>query len=278
MTVTPNLALPIPAANGVLEEDVVKLREALLTIDQIIPGLVSQIESKQPTGDYVESDDERLDDARDPRSHTHGISEIDTLEQLLAAKQSTLVSGESIKTIDGESILGEGNLATLPAGCVAHFAMSSAPAGWLKANGATVSRSAYASLFAAIGTTFGAGDGSTTFTLPDLRGEFIRGWDDGRGADSGRGFGSAQAAANQSHTHSAGTLTAASAGAHTHAYVTGGVDNNTGNEICRASGNLEKLQGINSAGAHTHSLSGSTDSQGAEARPRNVALLACIKF
>ena len=80
----------------------------------------------------------------------------------------------------------------IKAGTVAHFAANSAPAGWLKANGAAISRSAYAGLFAAIGTTYGAGDGSSTFNVPDLRGEFLRGLDDGRGVDSGRGIGTAQ--------------------------------------------------------------------------------------
>jgi microcystin-dependent protein len=51
--------------------------------------------------------------------------------------------------------------------------------GWLKCNGAAVSRSTYAVLFAAIGTLYGAGDGTTTFNLPDYRGEFLRGLDDG---------------------------------------------------------------------------------------------------
>ncbi|WP_288077329.1 phage tail protein, partial [Pseudomonas sp.] len=88
-----------------------------------------------------------------------------------------------------------------PAGMVAHFARNSAPAGWLKANGAAVSRTTYAALFAAIGTTFGSGNGSTTFNLPDLCGEFIRGWDDGRGVDTGRVFGSVQTDELRSHTH-----------------------------------------------------------------------------
>ena len=79
-----------------------------------------------------------------------------------------------------------------PPGMVSAFAMSSVPSGWMKANGAAVSRTAYANLFAAIGTTFGAGDGFNTFNLPDLRGEFIRGWDDARGIDGGRAFGSWQ--------------------------------------------------------------------------------------
>ncbi|APC68784.1 phage tail protein [Ralstonia solanacearum] len=78
------------------------------------------------------------------------------------------------------------------AGLIGYFARSTAPNGWLKANGAAVSRTTYAALYAEIGTTFGAGDGAATFNLPDLRGEFLRGWDDGRGVDSGRGFGTWQ--------------------------------------------------------------------------------------
>jgi hypothetical protein len=80
----------------------------------------------------------------------------------------------------------------VPSGAVMVFAMNSAPSGYLACNGTAVSRTTYAALFAAIGTTYGAGDGSTTFTLPDLRGEFLRGIDNGRGVDSGRAFGSAQ--------------------------------------------------------------------------------------
>ena len=68
-------------------------------------------------------------------------------------------------------------------GTVAFFARSSAPTGWLKCNGAAVSRTDYEDLFDSIGTTYGSGDGSTTFNLPDLRGEFLRCWDDGRGID-----------------------------------------------------------------------------------------------
>ena len=77
-------------------------------------------------------------------------------------------------------------------GKVDMFASPTLPAGWIKANGAIVSRTTYAALFAAIGTTWGAGDGSTTFQLPDLRGYFLRVWDDGRGIDSGRALFSAQ--------------------------------------------------------------------------------------
>ncbi|NBI45454.1 phage tail-collar fiber domain-containing protein [Burkholderia sp. ISTR5] len=81
-----------------------------------------------------------------------------------------------------------------PAGMIAYFAGQSTPTGWLKANGAAVSRTAFSALFAKIGTTYGNGDGFNTFNLPDLRGEFIRGWDDSRGADPGRTFASWQKA------------------------------------------------------------------------------------
>ncbi len=70
-----------------------------------------------------------------------------------------------------------------PIGMVGHFAVNSPPIGWLEANGASLLRASYPALFAAIGVSFGAVNGSE-FTLPDLRGEFIRGWDNARGADA----------------------------------------------------------------------------------------------
>lgn len=214
-----------------------------------------------------------------------------------------------------------------PVGLVAHFARSTAPAGWLKANGAAISRSAYADLFAAIGTMFGTGDGFTTFNLPDLRGEFLRGWDDARGVDGGRNLGSSQTGALQSHAHSGSSAdagahghsgTANSAGAHNHRASTGeagahrhhtptilreifdntggpsgygqdtpyakGPDVFTSTEGAHShsvsignAGNHEHALTINSAGTHNHAITISATG-GAETRPRNVALLACIKF
>jgi len=77
-------------------------------------------------------------------------------------------------------------------GMLAAFAMNSAPEGWLIANGSAVSRVTYARLFSRVGTLYGAGDGSTTFNLPDARGVVLRGADLGSGRDSGRVFGSYQ--------------------------------------------------------------------------------------
>lgn len=141
-----------------------------------------------------------------------------------------------------------------PAGLVATFARITAPTGWLKANGAAVNRTAYADLFAAIGTTFGGGDGVNTFNLPDLRGEFIRYLDDGRGVDAGRTLGSAQAQAIQSHQH----------------YLL----NIAGDDGVPDTGVTVGPKTSNGPfpAAYTNFAGES------ETRPRNVALLACIKF
>ena len=66
--------------------------------------------------------------------------------------------------------------ARLPAGIIAAWPGNTPPDGWLVCNGSAISRTTYADLFAAIGTTFGAGDGSTTFELPDYQGDFLRGY------------------------------------------------------------------------------------------------------
>lgn len=167
--------------------------------------------------------------------------------------------------------------AELPAGTYGLFFMATAPSGWLKANGQAVSRTTYAALFAAIGTSYGAGDGSTTFTLPDMRGEFARAWDDSRGVDAGRAIGSAQTAAMENHTHSG---TTASNGDHTHS-VTNGFRTGVGGTGFGGTGsNMGLVANTDSAGAHTHTFTTGNPSTGGgtETRPRNIALLACIKF
>lgn len=136
-----------------------------------------------------------------------------------------------------------------PAGMVSFFAMSTAPTGWLVCNGQAVSRTTYSNLFAAIGTTFGAGDGVNTFNLPDLRGEFIRGWDDARGIDAGRTFGSYQADELKSHSHTI----------------------SQGNSF--ANGPYVQPTSNGPLGTTNTGATG-----GSETRPRNRALLACIKY
>ncbi len=194
-------------------------------------------------------------------SHTHEISQVNGLPEALAGKAPTSHTHEALT----------------PPGAVMAFAMATPPAGWLKANGALVSRAGtYAALFSAIGVTFGTGDGVSTFQLPDLRGEFVRGWDDSRGIDSGRGLGSAQGDQNKLHGHpyivsagngnnnSSGGLAMDYDGAFTvlpeHTGTAGNGLVSTGNPIP----------------AIVPTLIGG--SGGNEARPRNIALNYCIKY
>jgi microcystin-dependent protein len=90
----------------------------------------------------------------------------------------------------------------VPSGSAGLFFMASLPTGWLLCDGSAVSRTSYAGLFSAIGTTYGTGDGTTTFNLPDCRGYFLRGLNTSMsGPDSGRTIGSTQGFAMQGHLH-----------------------------------------------------------------------------
>ena len=161
------------------------------------------------------------------------------------------------------------DLSGTPTGALLYFAASTAPTGFIKANGASLDTTTYADLFAIVAYTYG-GSGAS-FTLPDLRGEFMRGWDDARGIDSGRAFGSAQGDAIRN--------------------ITGGV---TGSQIRNNVGAAGYGTGAVVMGADRYAYTGAylettgTDRwdfdasrvvpTAAENRPRNVALLACIKY
>ncbi|WP_454674816.1 tail fiber protein [Achromobacter pestifer] len=159
------------------------------------------------------------------------------------------------------------------AGMVSFFARSTAPAGWLKANGATISRTTYADLFVAIGTTWGAGNGSSTFVLPDLRAEFLRGWDDGRVHDSGRGLGTFQSSQNLAHIHGVTDP------GHAH-QLNYQVPRNV-MDTDRGTSNTSQFSIDDTIIPNTFSSATNIQIQyegGNEARPRNIALLACIKY
>jgi len=150
----------------------------------------------------------------------------------------------------------------VPPGAVMPFAMAVAPSGWLAANGTAVSRATYAALFAAIGTTYGAGDGSTTFAVPDLRGYFVRGSGTNADGTASGTFGAKQADAFQAHRH----------------YFQGGFSNG-GDE--HDGGNRINYWGQDPSGSTGDSISDGTNGTprtASETRPRNIALLYCIKF
>jgi hypothetical protein len=225
----------------------------------------------------------------------------------------------------------------VPTGAVMPFAMNAAPSGWLAANGSAVSRTTYAALFAAIGTTYGAGDGSSTFTLPDLRGYFVRGSGTNSDGVAAGTFGQKQTDAYKSHNHGgvtgtgttgtesqghthSGTTGSESAdhahyvsgsttsdGSHTHTQSGGHGDDDGGPYTTGAERVAAQLSNISTAGAHTHNFAAwtggrntahthsfttggvsanhthsvpalSISSDGTtETRPRNIAMLYCIK-
>ena len=170
----------------------------------------------------------------------------------------------------------------VPVGSVFTFATTTVPSGYLECNGAAVSRSTYASLFSAISTTWGVGDGSSTFNLPDLRGQFVRGWDNSAGVDSGRSFASSQSDQNKEHNHSLST-----------ASLTGGIrkisegfgaggsatgvftKTQDGTNSITGSSSTSPVGGVDFDGSHTHTMG---NQGGSEVRVKNYALMYVIKF
>lgn len=149
-------------------------------------------------------------------------------------------------------------------GAVQAFASTVPPTGWLVADGSQVLRANYPALLAATNGAFGWGNGSTTFNLPDMRGEVIRGLDLGRGINPGRALGSIELDAMQGHGHA-----------------------NTNQIIGMSGGSGEFLShnnGVSSSTSTTRIL-GPVDLAGygavrvaSETRMRNVAMLWCIKY
>jgi microcystin-dependent protein len=139
--------------------------------------------------------------------------------------------------------------------------------GWLKLNGQVVSRSTYSALFTLYGTTFGAGDGSTTFGLPDTRGEFLRNWDDGRGIDGSRALATFQAAQLQAHKH---VMAWGEAGSGAFGQTT-----NTGHAGSNAT-DFDNYFFNTNDGTAFDGAPGNGSIVGAETRPRNFSVLLLV--
>jgi len=196
-------------------------------------------------------------------------------------------AGEFLKT-DGSGNLSFSIVQGVPSGAVFCIAVASVPSGYLECNGAAVSRTTYAALFAVIGTQYGSTN-STNFKVPDLRGEFVRGFDNGRGVDSGRSVASSQSAQNQSHNHSASATSTAGAHSHSLNYQRKHVED-TGTaaitDIRREGGDgdggsqtftNDTTSGFMNNATVSVSTSVSIGNQGSEARPRNIAMMYVIK-
>ena len=133
------------------------------------------------------------------------------------------------------------------------LAHDNVPYGWFECDGAALDRQTYADLFALIGTTYGNGDEISTFNIPNLRGEFLRGWSNGRSVDSGRALGSWQTDEFKSHRHAA--------------YYSHFQEAGDGTTQREASG-----EGSSDGSFNTSAVGGD------ETRPRNVAVVYIIKW
>ena len=177
-----------------------------------------------------------------------------------------------------------GGLASgVPVDTILAHAANTPPTGFLECNGSNISRSTYATLFSAISTTFGVGDGSSTFALPDLRGQFIRGWANTGSTDASRVFGSTQTDQNKNHTNTTdstsltGGIRKISEGFGAGGSATGVFTKTAdGNNTITGSSSTSPVGGVDFDGTHTHTISSSGG--GTEARPTNLALMYIIKF
>ena len=198
---------------------------------------------------------------------------------------SSITNGGFLQT-DGSGNLSFQIVAGVPTGSIFCMAATSVPTGYVKCNGASYARSGtYAALFAVIGTTYGAVD-SSHFNVPDLRGEFVRGLDDGRGIDSNRQIGSSQGGAFQSHDHDAdaNANSVVTDPGHRHILFGGDDDANSGNKVPTGDTQNEFFD-QNSVQDATTGISVNTDvtididdEGGSETRPRNLAMLYVIKI
>lgn len=191
-----------------------------------------------------------------------------TMTNALAGKQPldttlTNLSGKSISGLLEYLGLGEGS--ALPVGVPVPWPLPNPPLGWLKYNGAQFDKNIYPRL----GAIYPGG------VLPDLRGEFIRGWDDGRGVNASRALLSAEADMNQSHRH---LFESSMDGGTTWGNANPYIDFNSGNSVSHTPNNIfvqvlraqiggagSGWEGVNSSGVRNQ-VSG-----GNESRPRNIA-------
>ncbi|MEP3246263.1 MAG: phage tail protein [Sneathiella sp.] len=157
-------------------------------------------------------------------------------------------------------------------GMIGHFATTAAPSGWLKADGSYVDKDTYSALHGIVGITYGPLVGNT-FKLPDLRGEFIRSWSDGHTVDSGRTLGSWQKGTlSPVDIDGAGvwSVTASPLTDYVEARELLGVDDFDHTHYTNA-----KLSAVSGS---TYGLPGTSEGTAGTTRPRNMAMLACIKI
>lgn len=185
-----------------------------------------------------------------------------TVPVVLPSDPTTALQAATKQYVDG--------LTGSPAGIIAPFAGTSAPTGWLACQGQAVSRTTYATLFTAIGTTWGSGDGSTTFNLPDLRGMFLRGTGtNATGSSSGAAGPSVGAYAADTYLNHSHAVTDPG---HTHTYAGIG-----GANAVIAGSNQYNTSTLTTSSSTTGLTVNTSTTGGTETKPKNYGVLYIIK-
>ena len=216
------------------------------------------------------------------------IIKVDQLSEKTQGSGITL--SHSLKNSSGSEIISSSGLIESPTfvGMIASFAMSSAPTGWIVCNGAEYAIADYGDLHTAIGTTWGAltngsgGAGSTHFRVPDLRGEFLRGFDNGQGNDPDAASRTGGDSVGSSQEHALPALFGSWSNNHGNNRIS--VYNSTGLSGTTAivgRGTSSWRQTIESASGESSRVD--LDSirvipNGSDVRPRNKYVQYCIKY
>ena len=199
----------------------------------------------------------------------------------LATNAQTQTGTDETRAVTPASLASAASL-FVPPGAVMPFASAVTPSGWLAANGNVVPNGIgtvqgitanFAALFAVVGTTYGAAG-----TLPDLRGYFVRGSGTNSDGTAAGIFGQKQADAFKSHNHGGGGTTGTDYPDHAHGYTTNSYAD--GGRGPNGGGTMYGPTGGSTGGAnarHQHNFSIPLEG-GTETRPKNIALLYCIKF
>lgn len=176
----------------------------------------------------------------------------------------------SLKTSFDTIVANVGGSQALPVGVIGHFACA-LPSGWLECNGQAVSRTTYEALFNLVGVTFGIGDGTTTFNLPDCRSRVMAGADPTLASNSAALFNAKFGA----ETH---TVTSAENGTHTHKFQQAGANLIVDAGSVSAPGNVVAI-GYYGAGANTvGTFAGTWDAAGGNTAHNNIMPSLTFKF
>lgn len=210
---------------------------------------------------WIDSDNNKIYELTDYAGPTWTSIESVTIATLIAQ----INTWAAIQTFSATPVLPALGNGLVPIGSMFQWLTGTAPTGYLLCQGQAISRTTYTLLYGVIGTTYGVGDNSTTFNIPDLRGYFVRGLDTTQGVDpdySGKALGDIQSDGVVAHVHRIQTDDYG--------------DSDLSAFVGRGSATLEDSSNVVKSSGPYNSVNSSYIGE-AETRPKNIALNYIIK-